>query len=176
VSAGNQAPIADAGAAQSIIVGQSVSLNGSASFEPDAGCGDSITQYSWDLNNNGLFGDVLGANPTVSWATLASLSPPLAYPASYATGLPTNTVVLRVRDEFGVTDTATMLLTIYAPCPGDATLDGKVDNDDLQLLLDAWAAVSPDPRYDPRVDFDGDGMIGNSDLQVLLDHWAQMCP
>jgi hypothetical protein len=58
------------------------------------------------------------------------------------------------------------------PCPGDADGDGTVGNGDLQALLDAWAAVSPDPRYDASVDFDEDGQISNGDLQVMLDHWA----
>jgi hypothetical protein len=63
-----------------------------------------------------------------------------------------------------------------APCPGDATGDGSVDNADLQAILDAWASSSGDPNYSAVADFNSDGVIDNADLQALLDHWATNCP
>jgi hypothetical protein len=60
-------------------------------------------------------------------------------------------------------------------CPGDATGDRQVDNQDLQAILDAWGASSSDPRYDPGADLNGDGTVENSDLQELLDNWATDC-
>jgi hypothetical protein len=65
--------------------------------------------------------------------------------------------------------------TFAVGCPGDATGDGVVDNDDLQAILDAWASSTGDPNYDPNADFDSNGTIDNTDLQELLDHWAQSC-
>jgi endonuclease/exonuclease/phosphatase family metal-dependent hydrolase len=62
------------------------------------------------------------------------------------------------------------------PCVGDTNGDRRVDNADLQALLDAWAAAAGDPRYNPAADFDSDGVVGNTDLQVVLDHWADACP
>jgi hypothetical protein len=32
-----------------------------------------VTGYSWDINGDGTFGDAVGANPTVTWATLQGL-------------------------------------------------------------------------------------------------------
>jgi hypothetical protein len=63
-----------------------------------------------------------------------------------------------------------------ASCPGDADGDRRVDNLDLQALLDAWASVTGDPNYDPGADFDDDGRVDNNDLQVLLDNWQRVCP
>ena len=47
-------------------VGQNITLDGSASYDPD---GDTITNYVWDLNGNGIYGDagdISTTNPTVS--------------------------------------------------------------------------------------------------------------
>lgn len=45
-----------------MLEGQNVTLNGSAST--------GAVNYLWDLNNDGTYGDVTGAAPLVSWATL----------------------------------------------------------------------------------------------------------
>jgi choice-of-anchor B domain-containing protein len=60
-------------------------------------------------------------------------------------------------------------------CPGDTNGDGRVDNADLQAVLDAWASSTGDPNYDPAADFDGNGQVENVDLQVILDNWANIC-
>jgi hypothetical protein len=60
-------------------------------------------------------------------------------------------------------------------CPGDANGDGNVENQDLQIVLDAWATALPAPAYDPRADLDRDGQVSNGDLQVLLKNWQSGC-
>jgi hypothetical protein len=60
-------------------------------------------------------------------------------------------------------------------CPGDANLDGRVDNEDLQRVLDAWARSIGEPGYDAAADFNHDGQVENADLQTLLEHWAAVC-
>ena len=54
-------PLAVAGGPYKVLVGQSLSLNGSAS-EPSYG--ETITTYEWDLNNDNTFGDATGATPS----------------------------------------------------------------------------------------------------------------
>ncbi|MDB6054499.1 MAG: hypothetical protein JWN25_2022, partial [Verrucomicrobiales bacterium] len=47
-------------------IGDVITLDGSASYDPD---GDVITDYSWDLNGDGVFGDAHGVNPTVTFSS-----------------------------------------------------------------------------------------------------------
>jgi hypothetical protein len=64
-----------------------------------------------------------------------------------------------------------------APCPaGDTNGDRRVDNADLQAILDAWNAPLGDPRYNPDADFNHNNIVSNEDLQVILDTWADTCP
>jgi hypothetical protein len=65
--------------------------------------------------------------------------------------------------------------TIVANCPGDVNGDNMVSNEDLQAVLDGWAAHIGDPAYNPMSDFNGDGEISNFDLQQILDNWARDC-
>jgi hypothetical protein len=67
---GNPEPIvADAGGPYTINEGDSLTLNGAGSSDPD---GDSLS-YSWDINGDGVYFDATGVNPTVSWADLMAL-------------------------------------------------------------------------------------------------------
>jgi hypothetical protein len=65
---------------------------------------------------------------------------------------------------------------VSTTCPGDADGDRRVDNADLQIVLDAWASAEGQPGYDDRADFNADGLIENVDLNVLLGNWATVCP
>jgi PKD repeat protein len=65
--------------------------SGSYATEP-AG---TITSYEWDLNNDGVFDDAVGATPTVSFT------------APYS-----GNINLKVTDNNGATDTDTTTLTI----------------------------------------------------------------
>jgi hypothetical protein len=65
----NQAPNAHPGGAYSINEGQSLTLNASASSDPN---GDALT-YSWDVNGDGIFGDATGVAPTLTWTQLVNL-------------------------------------------------------------------------------------------------------
>jgi ELWxxDGT repeat protein len=111
VNQGNRAPIASAGGPYSIAVGQSLVLDGSASTDPDIVYGDSIVNYQWDLNNDGL-DDVSGVTPSVTWATLTSLGMTLG----------NFTTSLRVTDTFGVSTITTASLNIFNPAPVIASL------------------------------------------------------
>jgi phospholipase C len=63
-------PSATAGGPYTILEGQSVNLDASASFDTD---GNPISSYSWDINGDGVFGDATGVKPTVTWTQLQAL-------------------------------------------------------------------------------------------------------
>jgi hypothetical protein len=65
----NAAPTANAGGPYQIYVGGSLTLDASASSDPD---GDTLT-YSWDINGDGVFGDATGVSPTLTWSQLNAL-------------------------------------------------------------------------------------------------------
>lgn len=60
----NQPPLADAGADQQVNEGTVVSLDGSNSSDPDS---DQLT-YAWDLDNDGVFGDAVGVQASITFA------------------------------------------------------------------------------------------------------------
>jgi hypothetical protein len=111
----NQAPTADAGGPYTVIEGGSFTLDGTGSSDPE---GDSLT-YSWDLNNDGTYGDTSGASTLVDWAKLQTYG--IADSGTYTIGL-------RVDDGNGNVATSTTTLTVTNAAPtlsvtGAATAD-----------------------------------------------------
>jgi len=108
---GNNPPVADAGGPYIGQVGQSITLDGSGSVEPDPG--DSIISYEWDLNNNGQYDDATGINPTWTWSTVGSY-----------------TIGLRVTDSFGEIDTDTSAVIIEGePETGTIIIEKQTEPD-----------------------------------------------
>ena len=99
----NAAPIPDAGGPYAFAEGESVILDGSGSIDPD---GDPMS-YSWDLDNNGSYGDVTGISPLVTWATLASYG--LDDDGPYTIGLEVEDLIA------GATDTAAVSISNTTP-------------------------------------------------------------
>ena len=66
----NNVPTAQAGGPYSVNFGSALVLNAGGSVDPDE-C-DSLS-YAWDLDNDGLFDDASGVNPSVSWDILGVL-------------------------------------------------------------------------------------------------------
>ena len=58
---------------------------------------------------------------------------------------------------------------------GDATGDGFVGVDDLDLILANWGTLVTAGNSNVG-DWSGDGSIGQADLQVVLDHWGLSTP
>ena len=56
--------------------------------------------------------------------------------------------------------------------PGDANLDGYVDDDDLSLLLTGWHQNTDWANGE----FSGDGYVDDDDLSLLLTNWHQGTP
>jgi subtilisin-like proprotein convertase family protein len=111
VAQSNRAPVASAGGAYTLVEGQPLHLDGSASSDAD---GDPLT-YTWDVNGDGTFGDATGVAPTLSWPQLAALGVGDG-PANFL-------VSVRVDDGKAapVTSTATTLTVLDGPPLGSIT-------------------------------------------------------
>ena len=146
-------PTADAGSDKTIIVGSSVTLDGSGSSD-DVG----ITTYEWDFDGDGNY-EESRASPTISH-TFPSVG--------------TEDVTLRVRDRAGNTDTDTVSVTVEdgtsptADAGSDkttavgssVTLDGSGSSDNIGIATYEW-------------DFDGDGNYEESSESPSISHTFQ---
>jgi type VI secretion system secreted protein Hcp len=148
----NHPPVADADGPYVIDKGVDLVLDGTASFDPDTSAGDSIVAYRWDLDDDGMFDDATGAQPTIPWATVSVLMTHLADPS---TGLPTNTIRLEVEDSLGLTSTDSTTVTIY-------------DNRPF-----ASFTANPNPAaYNQPIDFDASASShGHPDHSIVSYEW-----
>lgn len=105
----NLPPIANIGGLYSIHEGQCLTLDGANSWDP----GQSVLSYRWDLNHDGVYGDVTGANATLSWSQLALWG--ITDNGSYTLGL-------QVTDPQGLSDSQTALLVVDNVAPVFTTL------------------------------------------------------
>jgi len=109
----NRVPVSVVGGPYSSCQNGSVTFNGTASSDPDSICGDSISLYEWDLDNDGAFDDATGATPTLTWAQLGALG----------LGVGPHTIKLRVTDTHTATNSSTGTLTISSE--GTSCSDGN---------------------------------------------------
>ena len=100
----DEIPVAAAGGPYIINEGNGVVLNGLASADPEG----SALSYSWDLNNDGVFGDAVGATPSINWGSLNSFG--ITNQGIFAIGL-------RVADGAGNSNTTTTTLTVNNLAP-----------------------------------------------------------
>lgn len=61
------------------------------------------------------------------------------------------------------------LLAVAPACPGDATGDGMVNFDDLNVVLTNWGTAGPDG------DLDDSGTVDFDDLNAVLTAWDSAC-
>jgi streptogramin lyase len=110
-----------------ILLGSSLTLDGSSSSDPDSSLGDSIVRYEWSLNGH----VVLGANPTLSPATLTSfgMGSSGVFPLS-----------LTVEDSLGATASSfSVVRVVDALSPqfrrGNSNQDGTIDLSDVIFTI-----------------------------------------
>jgi PKD repeat protein len=96
VSDGNQAPVSNPGGPYTVALGNSITLNGSSSFDPNVNCGDSIVSYAWTIDGTI---HLSGPSPTLSTAIN-----PLT--------IGSHPISLIVTDTFGLTSTATTTVNV----------------------------------------------------------------
>ena len=100
----NADPVADIGGPYVIDEGDDVLLDASLSSDPD---GDGLT-FRWDLDNDGVYDDEVGATPTIAYSTLQSLGLPLDL---------ANPIAVEISDGRGGVDYAFSTLTINNLAP-----------------------------------------------------------
>jgi len=118
----DRAPIADAGGPYITNPNQSLALNGSNSYDPDAAYGDSIISYLWDLDGDGIYDDATGALanlPAGLLAQIGMIATDIEYPIS-----------IKVTDSYGLSSTANTTITVYPELIVDITnpVDGSTVN------------------------------------------------
>jgi hypothetical protein len=117
VEAAADLPIADAGGPYTGGVGETITFDGSGSFDPDG----TIVLYEWDFESDGVF-DFSSANPTATHIYLTEFS---------------GTATLRVTDNDGGTGTDTAAVEVQAPPKGNVYLP----------LIAKYPTPTPAPTY-----------------------------
>jgi PKD domain len=130
-------PVAKPGGPYSTVEGTDVALDGSASFDPDGGA----LSYSWDFNNDGVFGDATGPKPSFDQVGEEG----------------TYTIWLKVTDPDGAIDVAAATVVV-ADVPPTVTLSSDAPKPEHSLVT--VSGLVSDPGWlDPltaRIDW-GDG-------------------
>lgn len=58
---------------------------------------------------------------------------------------------------------------------GDANGDGRIDDDDISLFIDAFNTASSQPNYNPNADFNRDYMVNGLDVMYLNNNLNKEC-
>lgn len=56
---------------------------------------------------------------------------------------------------------------------GDLNRDGKIDDADVKILIDAFNSRPGAPNWNPLADLDEDGWVGPSDVVILGDNYGK---
>lgn len=159
----NAAPTVTAGGPYTIAALQSLQLHATAN-DPD----EDELSYSWDLNNDGVYGDALGQNPIVTWNDLLALG---VGPALTATPI-------RVRASDGITsiDSDPTTLTIVNTLPTASAGGPYLIHPGNDLLLDASLSSDPDLGQSLTYawDVNDDGIFGDATGVAPLLTWNQL--
>ena len=149
-------PLAVTGGPYKVIVGQSLSLNGSTS---EASYGNSITLYEWDLNNDGTFTDAAGATSaaipsatlTTTWGMSTSVS---------------NTIKLRVTDSAAKTSIVSTTVDLINALTWDANAAtaGQTNGGGAWLNASQWWDGSANLTWTPgaNTSFGGTSTAGGA--------------
>jgi parallel beta-helix repeat protein len=161
----NAPPAADAGGPYTIAEGEDLTLAGSGS-DPSPVDALALT-YSWDLNNDGVFGDTTGATPTVSWTELVALgiNNDEIYPIS-----------LKVADEAASTTAAGTLIVTNTPPTADAGGPYAIIEGEDLALAGSGNDVSPADQAALTYawDLDGDGAFDDASGASPTVTWSEL--
>jgi len=162
----NTAPVPNAGHTYDIDEGQSLVLDGTASFD----YGDDVLgPYDWDIDGDKDYSDgISGSTVTVSWAQLESL---------FVNDDGEYTIWLRVADEDGAQSEASARLTIHDAPPYDTSAGGPYtiwEGDDLMLSGSTLDPSSAD-TFSYIWDFDGKP-IGEPDFDDGTQGFTKTVP
>jgi len=136
-----QAPVANAGGPYELTRDGDVRLDGSGSYDPEAQWGDEIVSYVWDIDGNGVFGDLAGVAPLLTWAHYCELMGLSTCPAPSQT----QSIWLKVTDTTGLWHVAQATLTVYCPNrPPQFAVSGPWTVDEGHLLEFTVTATDPD--------------------------------
>jgi len=158
----DERPVADAAGPYVLDLAASdrVTLDGSGSTDGDG----QVARWDWDLNGDGL-AEVNGEAAEVSATLLDVLGWQVGQERS---------IWLRVADDqdAACAEAATTTL-LYLPAsrtPGDADMDGVVDEEDLDVLLAHFGTPAGMNWLDG--DFDQDEAVDDADLSLLLKNFT----
>jgi hypothetical protein len=143
----NVSPTAVADGPYFVTEGNNLSLDGTASSDPSQA---DILTFTWDLDGDGFYDDVLGASSVVFWATLEALG--VGDDGTYPVGL-------RVSDDDGGSDDDATTLTIINGNPScDANGPYEIsEGDDITLKGSGSDPAAADRlTYFWDLDHDGD--------------------
>ena len=123
----NQPPVAEAGGSYIGLAGASITLDASASSDPNGGA----LTYEWDLDNDGEYNDATGITTTISFTQIGE-----------------HLISLRVTDAGGLSDTDTTTVTVTDPTlPAIIpTVSGTPGNNDWYLsdVTVSWDISDPE--------------------------------
>ena len=142
----NQAPIASAGGPYTIHEGESLTLDGSQSYDADG----QLLTFMWDINGNGET-DAVGEFATLTWAQLVALG--------ITDGPQTQAIRLHVDDGFGGNDSSAAATLTVENAPPTA-----VFNVPASAFVGESVSVSFDDATDPSPDDIAAGLLYSLDL------------
>ncbi|MFV2066526.1 MAG: PKD domain-containing protein, partial [Pirellulales bacterium] len=147
LSVTNQAPEVFSGGPYLLREGELLGLRASGS-DVDPGDTEQLL-YEWDLNDDGAFGDVTGANPVITWQELVSFG--IDDDGNY----PINA---RVTDNFGETATSNTVVTVTNAPPQVEFIhaDPVIDENSVLTVTGAFTDAGPRDRHEVVV-YWGDG-------------------
>jgi PKD repeat protein len=145
---GNQPPVAAAGDDFTANEGQTVTLDGSASTDPEG----KPLAYAWDLDNDGLFDEVTGVDPNVVFVDEGVY-----------------TITLQVTDEGGLTSTDSLIATIQKASTNLPPVAAAGPDFTVYVgeTVELDGSASTDPEGKPLTyawDLDNNGVFDNSSV------------
>ncbi|RJQ30860.1 MAG: PKD domain-containing protein [Actinobacteria bacterium] len=169
----NNPPVANAGGPYQMYENQAeICFWAGDSYDPDPG--DNIISYEWDLDNDGSFDGPPNPDPYwwESWWFI-DVAYGMVHPADPVTGLPTNTITLRVTDSFGLQSTQSTTVTIYGDqgnYPPIAEANYYYGSTGTPVTLDATGSRSSAPIVSYEWDINLDGTYDYNTPDITTQH------